>query len=170
MQEKHLMSDFLEVVAQLKKFGVSSIRNGKVMEVSQLTKCIAFSEAKIFKYSIQEIFPSNYELCKQYVEKKFSYSWNKNFDDLLGLFLFISWEMAEVIHPNQRIKVFLETKKVSIQVIKEHYSQIIRVDDSPYESSYTNLEINCMNTIKEVYRVIKDTKYLTDVTVDMRIS
>ena len=167
-------SDFKEVVAQLKQFGVESIRNGETNEyiykkTSELTRKTAFSDAKLTEYSVIQIFPTNYQLCKQYVEKDFLYPEGFGFDDLLALWLYIAWRMSMIIQHGDRIKVYFENNGLLLQVIRGHYSQKVRVYGI-YNAYGETLEINCMREIEEVFKLILQTKLVTDVTIDKKVS
>jgi hypothetical protein len=175
------VSDFKEVVAQLKEFGVESIRNGETdlyEKTTELTRKTAFSDAKLTEYSVAEIFGASYEIAKNHVEKYFTYP-NKpcldvpekfTFDDVLAMWLYVAWRMSLIINHGERIKIYFSDKDVSVKVIKNYYSQTIIADEWMYYPYRGELELNCMKEIEEVYKTIENSKLLTEVKINFRVA
>lgn len=169
------VSDFRDVVALFKKYGVESIRNGETSnQISELAKIMAFSDSKITEYSAEEIFPRNYSNCEREVKRHFSFDdeiYESEFDDVLALWLYISYKMGLIISQGERIKVYFNNDRFTIQVVKSHYSQRITVDEGCYTklSRSGKLEIDSMNQIKEVYETIRSSKLITEVKINRRI-
>ncbi len=195
--------DFANLVNELKNVGVPTIRKGEAENISELARTIAFSDAKLTEYSIEEIFSKsgdkyggNYEMCKAHIEKNYplpTYSTKEldlnlvemfpgepsshytykvvswSFEELLAIFLMITWELSKEIEFHERLKVYLKKDELVVQIIKGHYSQFIHVKEEIFDQYSRNLNMFVLEQIKEVYNTIKNTKLLTNVTLNRRV-